>query len=323
MMKLSASGKLIVPAGKKEERAAAANPASPVDTPASKPPPARPGTAPGNAPAAAQPVAPKINWNEMPEIEIVTAADLERVRVETEAKRRREMIGMFKIGAYGFLGVLVLALGFEAIRYFLNARPSEELLQPVREEVAAQVLRQFTSGEQPLEIDSIATEELDRGRTRIDYELRVTLKLRVPIYGPADSNGAQPYLALQRSLADAQALVLQQRLFLHEPELAAAPNMPLLIAITHRAGERRVVRVPLTATRTMWSWRLQPQVDRTRPLGPGFTGQALSRYAETPYLIFGTTEARDPMRKAMAAARKFILDANAAYRAASAARQGD
>jgi hypothetical protein len=307
MMKLTSKGRLVIPPDQKADSPPAPQTPKPAGAASSSPRVGAP-----QSDGAAKPPPPKINWHEMPEIEVVTAADLERVRLETEARRRRDMIAMFKIGAYCLLGVLLLAAAFETLRYVLNPRPGENEFAALKEDIGAQVLRSFTSGEQPLEIGEIEVDEVDRTRNRIDYELRVTLRLRMPLYAPADSNGAQPYLAMQRSLAESQSLVLQQRLFLENQELATAPEMPMLLAVTHRAGERRLVRVPVTATRSFWTWRVEPHPERARPIGAAFVGQALARY-DAKYLIFGDPEARDRMRRVMADARRFILNVNAEH----------
>lgn len=314
MMKLTSRGRPVAtPDSNPPVQPKAESPPEPEAKLAAPPAPsAKPsaGKKPETSAGQPDPVA-KINWNEIPEIEVVTAADVERAKIETEARRKREMIGMFKIGGYCLLGLVVLALAFESVRYVLNKVPAPEKLASLGSEVGVQVLHRFTTGQQPLEVESVESELLDRSRSSAQYEYRVTLRLRGNLYGPADSNGAQPYLQMRRSLADAEALVLQKRLFLDTPDVAQAPEMPMLIAVTHRAGERMIVRVPLEATRSVWSWRLRPDVDRARVSGRRFEGQAISRYHDTPHLIFGTVETRERMRELMSAARKFILEVNA------------
>ena len=146
----------------------------------------------------------------------------------------------------------------------------------------------------------------------------MTLRLREPLYGPADSNGAQAYLDLQRAVADAHAHVVRERLFVSHPELGTPAAMPALIATTHRAGERLVVEVPVAAARGLWGWNLDEQERARRVALPTFAGEVLERQP-WPHLVFGRADSRETMRAVLREGRDYVL---AAQRALAEQRRG-
>lgn len=261
----------------------------------------------GARPASAAAPARVVDWSAVPEVQLLTAAAAEQARVATEERRWQDAWRILRtLGLVFGLG-LALVSGFELAQRALNARPSEARLAALGAAVGAELWREFDSPARPLRFDAAEARlvaELDPRRA--DYRLTVTLRLREALYAPADSNGAQAYLDLQRAVAEAHDRVLAERLYLEVQGLAAPPQLPALIAPAHRAGERLAVEVPVRATRAVWGWRLEPELARRRVASPVFAGEILARQP-APHLIFGTTAAREPMRVLMKEARDYIL----------------
>lgn len=273
------------------------------------------------AAAAAKPAAPvpKSIWDEPPpEVELVNARRLAEIAAEIEERRRRDRIAFWRLLGTGTVAVMAVILLVEAWQFFGNDRPAPERLEAIAAETAGLVMTRLASSSQPLALERVEAELVHSASSRrSDYEVLVTVRLRENLFGPAESNGAQPYLQLQRSVREAGDRMRQQRLFLERPDLAAAVELPLLLAPTHRAGERLVVRVPLSAERVGWRWRLQAQPERMRPQGPLFHGRVLADHGNEARLIFGSPEAREAMRPLMNEARRFILAVNAELSARS------
>lgn len=271
-----------------------------VPEPAAKPA-ASPASPPGTAP---QPI---VDWSAVPEVQLITAAATEQARVQTEARRWDDLRKILRLLGLVFGLGIALVSGFELLHRVFNARPSGAGLAALGTEVAEMLRREFDSPARPLRSD--ATEArlvavLDSRHT--DYRLTVTLRLREALYGPADSNGAQGYLDLQRSVGEAHARVVSERLYLDSPELAAPPQLPSLIAQLHRAGERLVIELPVEARRGWWGWRLEPQLARRRVNSPVFAGEVIA-LQPAPHLMFGGAAARERMRELMLEARSYIL----------------
>lgn len=285
------------------------------------PPPATPESA-APVPTVATPTAgklppsiepKKIDWNAMPEIQLLTAAAIEQTRIQTERRRWHDGLGLLRTLGLGLGIVLALVLAFEVVQRFANNLPSKDRLEAVGRHAASQWQREHGVVAQPLEVDSVRPEIVVRnGAREVALRLVVTLRLRAPLYGPADSNGTQAYQMLQRSVFDAHKRVVQDGLYLAYPELVAPPPMPPLLSMTHRAGEKLVLTVPVEATRTWWSWQVR-QMERSRLTTPVFTGQELSRFAP-PYLIFGSPEARTAVRAALRSGREYVLAVQRAAR---------
>jgi len=254
----------------------------------------------------------RINWQETPLIELVDAAAQQRAEEATQQRRRAEMLGLVRLFALALGGVVALMLAVEAVQFWANDRPPERALREETARVAAEVLRRTAVPGQPVRLQSAEAEWLGRpGRGRADYAIVVTLELRVPLYAPADSNGVQAYLQMQRSLTDAHRRMMERGLFAARPELAHPPVLPSLIAQTHRAGDRMVMRVPLEAVRGGWSWRLTAEPQRMRVAGRIFQGEELARQPQ-PHLVFGAPGVREEMRRLLQEGRRYILAVNAA-----------
>lgn len=255
------------------------------------------------APAAA----PKIDWNTLPEVQVLTTADLERTRQEVERGRWRETWEAMRLVAALGAVVVLLALGYSLAQQLLNRRPSDALLASIGQQVGAELLRRHGSEQQPLEFAEASARLLaidDDGRAT--YELVVTLRAREALYAPASTNGAQAYLDLQRAVADAQAKLVQARLYSARPDLATPPMLPPLLMQTHRAGERREFVVPLDCAQRPWSWRVVPRFDQLTERTAPFTGQVLAMQPAR-FLSFGTVEGRAQMRRLQQEARDYVL----------------
>lgn len=264
----------------------------------------------GPAPVATPPA--KIDWNEVPLVELIDAATQQRAEAEAEAKHVRDALALLRVLSLGAGLVLVLLLAVEILQFLTNDRPAEKSLQREAARVGEAMLAHYTAPGQPIAVQSVAAEFVDApGKGRANYHLLVTLELRAPLYAPADSNGAQAYLQLQRATADAQQRVLASPVLRARAALLSPPSLPALIAQTHRRGERLVIRVPLEAERHGLRWELTTRPERRRLLSPRFTGETMDRQPQ-PNLVFGAPASRDEMRRLQAEARDFILAVNRA-----------
>lgn len=248
-------------------------------------------------------------WEEPPpEVELVNAARLAEIAAEVEARRRRDRLAWWRLLGYVAAAVVAVILLAEAWQFFGNGRPSPARLASAADGCAREVLTALGAAGTPLRLERADTELVRAaGARRADYEVVVTLRLRENLYAPADSNGAQPYLQLQRSLREAGDQMRRERLFLGRPDLADPVELPLLLAPVHRAGERLVVRVPLAARRVGRRWQLAARPEEPRVDGRGFAGRVRGDYGGKPVLVFGSAEARERMQPLMEEARRFIL----------------
>lgn len=248
----------------------------------------------------------KTGWEVQPQIEIVTAADRARQQAELEAKRLHDVMNLLSLLGVAIGIVLLLAVLFEAGNRLGNALPPSGRLAEQSREFAAQALRQLDTAACPLELDSArAVLVVKPNARRASYNLLATFRLRADLYAPAASSGAQAYLQMQQSVAEARAEVVQYHLS------NAAPELPLLLARSHRAGERVTVQTALEAERFGWHWQLHAPA--ARPLRPDreITGGTLAAYTGTPVLRFDTPEGRQAMREKIAEGRRFVLEVKA------------
>jgi hypothetical protein len=85
------------------------------------------------------------------------------------------------------------------------------------------------------------------------------------------------------------------------------PKLPLLLQRTHQPGETLVVRVPFTARRFGWSWRIERPPVELRVANRVLDGDSLSRYAGSPYLIFGDAATLGEVRERLKQAGNYVL----------------
>ncbi|MEX2044658.1 MAG: hypothetical protein WD941_04840, partial [Opitutus sp.] len=231
----------------------------------------------------------------------ITAMQLEQGRREL---RRQALMRLTWIGC-AVLAALI-ALHFGVTRWLIRA-PSLEALENYAEGLAVAVLPLYSSAQQSLQSAGATTRQAERiDPNRLRYVGEVTLRLRQPLYGPAASNGTILYRQLQQSLQVARARDLKHKLFPigTGPEV---PELPLLIQMTHRAGEIMVVRVPFEAKRFGWTWRIEPPQLERRMVDRTFEGSGVDRYARVPYIIFGPREAMADIRRRLQMARAYIV----------------
>lgn len=250
--------------------------------------------------------AAKIDWSATPQVEVLTAEQLARAQAEVEAGRWRDTLHIARLIGWLVAALALVALGYEFAQRTLNGAPTDEAIAAAGAAIGAQLLREPAAMALPLAYGgTAATVTAEWAAARRDYEFAVTLRLREALYAPADSNGAQAYLDLQRSVADAHAQFVAARLHAAHPELATPVALPPLLAITHRAGERYVVRVPVMATRGWFGWELQPDLAKVR-VAPVFAGDVLTHWP-APNVIFGRPDTRETLRTLQLEARAYVL----------------
>ncbi len=246
-----------------------------------------------------------------PQFEFVNEAAMGRAAKEAVVKRRREAMQVWHF--IGFAVLLVLGIGIvnEVASYLIDDLPPTDLLAARSSEIGQQVRRLYNLPAQPLGFPTAKTILFDRESARwAAYEVVVTVRLSADLYAQADSNGAQPYLQMQQSLADARIKVLKHGLFLEVPALRETPELPQLLVLTHRAGEKLIVKVPLAAARSRWRWQTGVVDFERRRVNRRLTGEVLANFSAGSYIIFGTPDAREVMRQKMAAARRYIIAVN-------------
>jgi hypothetical protein len=253
------------------------------------------------------PTEAKIDWHSTPQIEVVTTAQLEQARRAAETRQWGEALGVGRVIAAAAVVFVLLVVAYQLTQQVLNGAPSEAALEELGARAGAEFLRRYSTDAQPLRFDSsraLLREGLLGGKGR--YQFEVTLRLREPLFGLADSNGAQAYRDLQRSVFDAQARFVQARLYAAHPELAEPPVLPPLLARLHRDGERLIVALPVEATRELIGWQLKPVWEKARVLTPPFQGTVLAQQPQS-HLVFGAISGREQMIELQEEARDYIL----------------
>lgn len=229
----------------------------------------------------------------------ITAMQKEAVAREL---RRRARLRVARAAVIVVAGMLALHYSVTEIVY---RTPTETALARHVRDLPAEVVRLYSSVEQPLQAGDVTVVETDRvSSRRIRYVALVTLVLRKPLYVPAVTNGTAAYRQLQESLQMARERDLKFNLF--KPG-QGPPPLPLLVQVSHRVGETLIVRVPFQAKRFTWPWRMEPPVLGLRSVSRTLTGDSLERYAESPYLIFGAPGTAAEIRRRMKQARDYIM----------------
>lgn len=230
------------------------------------------------------------------------------------AAKRKEALRVWRIVGGAVLAVLLVGLANEVGAAFFRGVPPPAQVAASGDDLGRQITRLYDKPAQPLVLESAQPVMFAHSTTRrADYDVVTTLRLRADLYAPAESNGAQPYLQLQQSLAEARAKVLKHSLFSTVPTLRDAPEMPRLLDLTHQAGEKVVVKVPLSATRSGWSWTLAPVKLEQRRANRPLKGEVIARFSETPFIVFNRGSARDIMLQKMQDARRYIIAVNVEF----------
>jgi hypothetical protein len=234
----------------------------------------------------------------------ITAMQKEAIAKELKRQRRRRL---WRLG--GWVTVAVLAVPV-FVTFVINAEPSAAALERHEAKVAAELLALHSSPLNPLMTTATVRKPPVRvGFGHLRYEVTVTMRLRVPLYTVAHTNGTEAYRQIQRALEEAKERVSKLRLFkppVRPPEL---PDMPLLLQLAHRMGEPVVVTVPFDAHRFGWRWRLDVPEIAGRFVNRGFDGLPLDQYAGSRTLIFGSPESLAEVRRLVKLARDYVTAA--------------
>lgn len=222
------------------------------------------------------------------------------------AQQRRRARGRRWLIGSGIAVVGLVALHLVITRVVLRT-PRPEALASHAEAIGRAVLPLYSATAQPLRADASVVVFRDRVRDgHLRYSAEVTLRLTQPLYAPATTNGTAAYRQLQAALHASQAQSAELDLFA-PGEIDEPPELPLMLQIVQRAGDRMVVRVPFEATRVGWAWRLSPPALALRSAVPTFNGVALDRYAGAAYLIFGRPDTLAIIRARTKAAREYVI----------------
>ncbi len=223
--------------------------------------------------------------------------------VALQQNRRRRQLKFARIAACLVFGFVVLHL---AITRILLRTPADHQLEARAQAVATGVLPFYSTASVPLHVDGATVELQDRvDGTHLRFLVRVTLRLRQPLFAPANSNGTAAYRTAQHSLESAR--LLEKKLAGQPVTLPLPPEMPPLLQLVHRAGEPVVVTVPLDAERFGWSWRFRPVRWENRRGELAFTGSSRDRFAASPHLIFNAPGVPALVREKTKAARNYII----------------
>ncbi len=218
--------------------------------------------------------------------------------------RRRSIVRIGWIGVASLVGLAALHL---VITRLVFRAPSAEALQDYAQALGVAVVPLYSSAQQPLQLAGTTVSRVERiDSSRRWYTAEVRLELRQPLYAPAMTNGTILYRQLQQSLQVARERDLKHNLI--SPEAGPqAPDMPILIQMTHRAGEPLIVRVPFEARRFGWTWRIEPPQLMRRVANRTFEGSAIERYGNVPHIVFGPRNSMTEIRRRMRDARTYIV----------------
>ena len=231
----------------------------------------------------------------------ITAMQKEAVARELKRRVRVRVVKFALVAA-----AAVFALHIAVTRFFYRAPTADALLAHLQTLPEA-VVPFFSSLRQPLQADGAVLSQSDAlDARRFRFVATVTLRLRKPLYAPAVTNGTTQYRRLQEAMQTAREQELRFKLF--APDSAPeAPSLPLLLQRVHQAGETIVVRVPFTARRVGWQWRLDAPQLALRTATRGFDGDSLDHYAQTPHLIFGGPTTLADIRQRVKLAHDYVL----------------
>lgn len=206
----------------------------------------------------------------------------------------------------GIIAAAAVMLHFAVTRWLYRA-PSGAALQAHARDLAQMLVPLHTTPLQPLQAGQAVVSLSDRvTSSRIRYAAEVTMHLAQPLYVPAATNGTAAYRLMQQSLQAAREQDIKLKLF-ENKEGPAAPELPLLIQVAHRAGERMTVRVPFEARRFGWHWRIDSAQLALRTTNRNFEGATIDRYARVPHMIFGGAGTLAEIRRLTQLARTYII----------------
>lgn len=225
-------------------------------------------------------------------------------REEMELAARRENRRKLLVAAVLALTGLV-ALHFIIVNTVVR-EPGSAQLAAKANQTAPEILRLYSSEEQPLELAG-ATAEV---RERIDSDdlscvIAVTLRLREPLLEPADSNGTDLYRSHAAAIPLVEAEAARHGLYT-DGAAHVPPVLPRVLRTAHRAGETLVVRVPLAAHRFGWSWSFSaPELERRRA-SRTLAGAVLARQGGGPILLLDSPDALAELRALTRQAKEYL-----------------
>lgn len=225
---------------------------------------------------------------------------------EASARTARQAIRTKRVKFALTAAACLVAVHFVATRIFCTA-PAEEAVLAHVQSLPEAVLPFFSTSQQPLQADGVAITQADQiDSQHFRYVATVTLRLRKPLYIPAMTNGTANYRRLQEALQHAREQDLKFKLFA-DSDAEPVATLPLLLQQVHQAGETVIVRVPFTARRFGWRWRIdQPQLG-LRIANRVLQGSSLDRYEAAPYLIFGGPATLTEIRQRSQGARDYVV----------------
>jgi hypothetical protein len=246
-------------------------------------------------------------WQALAEMAKAAAASAPApARVEPSAGRELRRLLFWTLGGLG-----AAIVGFEAMRFLFTDAPSAAQLARAAQEAARLVLAEQRTPATPWRLESARAEPVWReGAGTRHYDAVVTLRLEAALYAPSTSNGTESYRQLQRSLADARVAARRHGLDVAVPALQEVPELPVLLDVTRREGDRLVVRVPFSAHRGLWHWETAEPALIFARTNHKAEGRALAAWEERGYLRFDTAAERAAMRQRMQRARDFVLTTN-------------
>lgn len=230
----------------------------------------------------------------------VSAHQREEMALAARRTRRRNLLRVVLPLLAG-----AVALHFLIIYTVLRA-PSAGKLAALAERTAAEVLRLYSNPEQPFELsESHAQVQAHLDAATVRSVVTVTLRLREPLYEPADSNGTELYRSYAAAIAHLEAESARRGL---APDSAAhvPPVLPKILRRTHGAGETLVVSAPALAHRFGWSWNLgaaeldQRQTDRI------FAGKVLPLQGRGPVLLLDSPDTLTRIRELNRLAKEYL-----------------
>jgi hypothetical protein len=235
-----------------------------------------------------------------PTTAFVSAHQREEMALAARRTRRRNLLRVVLPLLAG-----VVALHFLIIYTVLRA-PSAGKLAALAERTAADVLRLYSNPEQPFELsESHAQVQAHLDAATVRSVVTVTLRLREPLYEPADSNGTEVYRSYAAAIAHLEAESARRGLA-SDGAAHVPPVLPKILRRTHGAGETLVVSAPALAHRFGWSWNLgtaeleQRRTDRT------FAGKILALQGHGPVLLLDSPDTLTRIRELNRLAKEYL-----------------
>jgi hypothetical protein len=228
---------------------------------------------------------------------------MQKEALAREAKHRtRIRIVQFAVAAAIVLTGLHLTLTRTIFR-----QPFESAVNAHVRDLPTALLPLYSSLRVPLQGDGVTIAQADRiDADNYRYVATVTLRLRKPLFIPAVSNGTAAYRRLRETLHAARDQELRYNLF-PPSSRPIFPELPLLLQRVHQAGETIVVRVPFTARRFGWNWRLAAPHLELRTANRVLEGDSLERYTGAPVLIYGDSSTLADIRARVKKANEYVL----------------